>query len=257
MKNSECKKLSDAEKNILSMYYNLAESLSELFGSGCEIAVHTFENMDTSLTKIVNGHNTNRKLGSPITDMGLKLLADYKKDSTSVSKTYFSKHDEKVFKSSSNLILGDNKRAIGMLCVNYNLSCPFHEVLNSFLPSFEFYHQQNTEFFGTKPVEVILRSLDEAIKKVDENCSITCKMRNKAIVKDIYDAGLFELKEAVTTVAEKLGLTKHAVYKFLREFKNNPDMAIPHCRQFSNKSGEAELVEITRANGKKSLQFVD
>jgi predicted transcriptional regulator YheO len=49
---------------------------------------------------------------------------------------------------------------------------------------------------------------------------ITSKFKNKAVVNQLYNNGIFELKDAVKIVAARLGITRYAIYKYLRERKS-------------------------------------
>ncbi|HDL5147079.1 TPA: helix-turn-helix domain-containing protein, partial [Mannheimia haemolytica] len=56
---------------------------------------------------------------------------------------------------------------------------------------------------------------------IEQHTTKHSKLYKKSIIFYLFENGIFELKEAVPIVAEKLSLTSHAIYKHLREFKNN------------------------------------
>jgi predicted transcriptional regulator YheO len=62
--------------------------------------------------------------------------------------------------------------------------------------------------------------LSAAITEVEQDETISTKGRNKAIIRCLFDNGVFELKETTTQVSEQLGISRQAVYKFIREFKS-------------------------------------
>ncbi|MCW8336601.1 helix-turn-helix domain-containing protein, partial [Vibrio paucivorans] len=66
---------------------------------------------------------------------------------------------------------------------------------------------------------VIEQALEHAVKEVQNDASINLKGKNKAITKVLFDNGIFELKEATGLTSERLGITRHAIYKYIREFK--------------------------------------
>jgi len=68
-------------------------------------------------------------------------------------------------------------------------------------------------------VDVVEQALNHAMSEVYVNASVNLKGRNKAIAKILFNNGIFELKEATNIVANRLSITKHAVYKYIREFK--------------------------------------
>jgi predicted transcriptional regulator YheO len=76
------------------------------------------------------------------------------------------------------------------------------------------------ENFSNNSNDVITQAIDSAINDVENDSSITTKGKNRAITKYLFDNGVFELKETTTQVSERLGITRQAVYKYLREFKS-------------------------------------
>lgn len=69
----------DKDREYLETNFRLAETIAEFIGPHCEVVIHSFESFEESVVKIVNGHHTGRELGSPITDMGLKMLNAFEK----------------------------------------------------------------------------------------------------------------------------------------------------------------------------------
>ena len=60
---------------ILESYKTLAEGLSDYLGSSYEIVLHSLEDLDRSVIKILNGYHTGRREGAPITDLALEMLS--------------------------------------------------------------------------------------------------------------------------------------------------------------------------------------
>ena len=66
--------LSPTDKVILESYKILMDGLSAYLGEGYEIILHSLEDLDHSVIKIINGHYTERCEGAPITDLALTML---------------------------------------------------------------------------------------------------------------------------------------------------------------------------------------
>ena len=79
----------DEDRAILISYKAVVDGVSALIGEHCEIVLHSLEDIEHSAICIANGHNTNRQVGSPITDLALKSLRNMQ--SESVSKPYFTR----------------------------------------------------------------------------------------------------------------------------------------------------------------------
>jgi len=210
----------DRDREYLESNFRLAETIADLIGPHCEVVVHSFESFEESVVKIVNGHHTGRKIGSPITDMGLKMLSLFEKTGNVTPKSYFTTtKDGSLLKSTTCVLAGEKGKPIGLFCINMNLSYPFTDIMKTLMPK-----GINTpigihESFSSSPKEVIQNALENSIIDIDNDASVNQKGRNKAITKLLFGNGIFELKEAAALVAERLGITRHAIYKYIREFK--------------------------------------
>ncbi|ABV89388.1 transcriptional regulator [Shewanella pealeana] len=210
------------DRELLQSYFHLAESMADLIGPHCEVVIHSLESFEQSVVKIVNGHHTGRKVGSPITDLGLKMLRQYEQTGELTPKSYFSNNKGgEMLKSSTCILQGEKGRPIGMFCVNMNLSYPFPEIIKTLMPDTTQHHSFDmTENFSASAGDVVEQALNHAIAEVEADDSVNLKGRNKAITKVLFDNGIFELKEATNIVSNHLSITKHAVYKYIREFKS-------------------------------------
>jgi predicted transcriptional regulator YheO len=210
----------DKDKEFMESNFRLAETIAEFIGPHSEVVVHSFESLEHSVVKIVNGHHTGRKIGSPITDMGLKMLSTFEKTGDVTPKSYFTRiKDGSLLKSTTCVLAGENGKPIGLFCINANLSYPFTEIIKTLMPDTIDTSIGAHENFSSSPSELIERTLENAILKVENDEAVNLKGKNKAVTKLLFDNGIFELKEAINVVAERLGITRHAIYKYIREFR--------------------------------------
>ena len=73
-------------KFLLSNLTNIAKGIAKTFGEDCEVVVQDTINLENSVVVIENGHVTGRKVGSPMTDLGLYFLqSDLFKDTDFVA----------------------------------------------------------------------------------------------------------------------------------------------------------------------------
>lgn len=59
-------KLTVTDRQILNSYALMLNGLGAYLGDGYELVLHSLESLDHSVIKIINGHFTGRKEGSPI-----------------------------------------------------------------------------------------------------------------------------------------------------------------------------------------------
>lgn len=209
------------DREHMASYFRLADMVADLIGPHSEVVIHSFESLENSVVKIVNGHHTGRIVGSPITDMGLKMLRLFTQTGEVNSKSYFTRSPAGHYlKSTTCVIAGENNKPIGLFCVNINLSTPFNEIISTLTPEIKLNSVLN-ENFSNNTQDVIERSVQDIINEISSDATINKKIHNKAVIYQLYENGIFELKESTNVVAEKLGITRHAVYKYLRDFRNS------------------------------------
>ena len=207
--------LTEKEKLTLSSYKVLVDGLADYLGNGYEIILHSLEDMEKSVIKIVNGHYTGRTEGSPITNFALSMLETLKKNNDKKALSYFNRDKNGVMMKSTTIpITGEGDRIIGLLCINFYTNLPLSEVLAKFMPNDSNLHI--AESFSDNIDDVIISALEEARTKVLSNPNISTSNRNKEIISLLYEKGIFNLKDSVVKVASFMGISKNTVYLHLR-----------------------------------------
>lgn len=152
--------------------------------------------------------------------MGLKMLRLFMQTGEVNSRSYFTRNKVgELLKSTTCVVAGEHGKPIGLFCVNINLSVPFPELIKTLMPD-NSPLAMVMEHFSTNSHDVISQSAEKAIHEIDSDSNISKKSRNKAIVFHLFENGIFELKESAGIISEKLGISRHAIYKYLREFKS-------------------------------------
>lgn len=210
----------EADLIILRSYEAVVDGLASLIGPFCEIVLHSLESLDTSAIRIANGENTGRQVGSPITDMALKMLKDIEGSERNFSRPYFTRAKGGVLmKSITIAIRNGNNRVIGLLCINVNLDAPFSQILQSFMPTEEAKEAASSVNFASDVVELVDQTVEHTIEEINGDKSVSNNTKNRQIVMDLYDKGIFDIKDAINRVAERLNISKHTVYLYIRQRK--------------------------------------
>lgn len=90
------------DEHLIASWEPAVDALAALFGTSCEVVLHSFNNLQSSVTKIANGHVTGRQAGAPVTDFALQKLTS---SCGSKWSTYFTRtKDGQVMKSASTTI---------------------------------------------------------------------------------------------------------------------------------------------------------
>lgn len=205
----------EADREILKRYEAVAESVARIFGSGCEVVLHSLEDMAHSVVKIVNGQVTGRSPGSPITDLGLDVLAKSFESEEDIIGPYFSNTKAgKPLKSVTTLIRNREGHPIGFLCINYDLSVPLHVFLREFSPSRE--APEAGEHFAPDVGELVTQAVFDELETISRVNGVSSTEKNRRVVANLETRGVFEIKGSVELVAGQLGVTRHTIYKYLR-----------------------------------------
>lgn len=217
----------EEDHQTLKSFYGVIDGIATLFGKQCEVILHSLENVDRSVIKIANGGNTGRVEGAPITDLALKMLQDISAQNKQCSKAYFTKtKDGSVMRSMTILIRNKLDRVIGLICININLGSSFLDFVQELLPSANLAEEEHSsENFATTVEELVGRSVEQTIMDVNNRTDIANNAKNKHIVISLHQQGIFDIKDAINMVADKLNISKHTVYLYIRQLKSD-DMAI-------------------------------
>lgn len=213
-------KLTETDLKILKSYDTVLDGLAEYLGDGCEIVLHSLGKLDESVVKIVNGHHTGRKIGAPITNVALEMLAKVEQEPDVTSISYFSKNKNgEPLKSATITIKGENNRIIGLFCINYYLNTP----LSQFISVFSYCNESRSqsEVFLDDGHDVLEDAILQAKQIILSDNTILPSLKNRNIINILYKQGVFNIKNAVDIVAVSLNISKNTIYLHLRNIKDN------------------------------------
>ncbi|AWX14946.1 hypothetical protein CEP48_01615 [Mergibacter septicus] len=208
------------DHNILNSYIPVVQGLAALIGSHCEIVLHSLENLQHSAICIANGHNTNRQVGSPLTDLALRSLHQMTTEST--PQPYFTRSKNNgLMKSISIAIRNPQQRIIGLLCINFNLDVPMSQFLQGLLPSQEQARGTSEVNFASSVEELVAQTVEQTIEDITNDRNVANNNKNRQIVISLFEKGIFDIKDAINQVAERLDISRHTVYLYIRQIKQD------------------------------------
>lgn len=211
-------KLTKTDKLILESYISMMDSLSTYLGSPYEISLHSLEDYHHSVIKICNGYHSGRTVGAPITDLALNMLKRINDNDWSAIGEYNSysviNDSGEHLKSSTIPIFGENRRLIGLLCINLYLDLPASEFIQSFFSPNPAQPQQ--ERFNSNLADSISVVVSEVKAQIMHDNSVHSINKNKEIIRVLYEKGIFDIKDSVLQVSEILGISRNTVYMHLR-----------------------------------------
>lgn len=242
--------------DIFEPYRRFADFLGETLGEGHEIVLQDLREGACRVIYIAGDPVTNRKEGSPLTDLGLKLaLGETWKNNDSVCNYTGYTSDGRILRCST-LFIKQDEDLVGMLCINID-SSPFValsskilklggivpiDVQSADLPSEPDpaphrtpessppppHHRDGDDvaerFFGTQS-----EMIDSAVNRLypsrvsqtpssGDAGSFTMPER-QAIVAELNAMGFFLMKGATQEAAEKLGCSVPTIYRYRSQAK--------------------------------------
>lgn len=210
--------LSQHDLDILKSSENIVDGIAAMYGEYTEVVLHSLDRQNPSIVKIANGHVTGRAIGAPITDFALFKL----KEGQDISESYVTKTSSgKTLRSITTVIRNPENIPIGLLCINTDMDAPLQSVLRLMLSG---------SLIGSEPVkslETFARDIDESLQatldkisaEVKANDTIPPSKKNREIVTQLYDLGVFELKDSTQIAAKRLDISVHTIYRYQREIR--------------------------------------
>jgi len=211
---------------ILGALKQLVSELAKAIGPAYEFILHDLRNIDSSCVAI-SGNVTGRKVGAPMTDLGLRILKKSEQASSLINYSSTSS-DGRPLKSSTIIIRNSINKPIAFVCINSDLSTWFilRDVINSSLPTdlptIEVALNTDTKETYPREVQEILKSaVAEVLKRFDKPISIMKKRDRLRVVELLDEAGIFAIKNAHYYVASLLGTSRFTIYNYLSEVRQH------------------------------------
>lgn len=223
---------------IIGNYIPVVKALAKAFGKNCEVLLHDVSDLEHSIVFIENGHVTGRKIGAPMTDLGLYFLtSDLFQDLDYVANYQTESKDGKKLKSTSIFIRDKNRKIVGFLCINFNLEPLLDTVreINDFCNvkynlngSENVVVEKKEEIFSNSLAELIEQLFLKAQQRVGKEIHKMQKEDKIEMVRYLQKHGIFLIKDAIDRIAERLNVSRFTIYNYLAEIKpeNNDEKKI-------------------------------
>jgi predicted transcriptional regulator YheO len=91
--------------------------------------------------------------------------------------------------------------------------------MQTFLPP-EIKEVASSVNFASSVDELVAQTLEFTIEEVNADRNVSNNAKNRQIVLNLYEKGIFDIKDAINQVADRLNISKHTVYLYIRQFKS-------------------------------------
>lgn len=212
-------KLTQADWDILNATKAIVDGIAAMYGQHTEVVLHGLDIDDLSVIKIANGHVTGRCIGAPVTNLALVKL----KTGQDISDAYFTKSpDGHTLRSVTTVIRNPQQQPIGLLCINTDIDAPLQSVLSHFLPSAitPQHDVPSPETFARSSDEMLHSTIDSIRQQISDNELISPSKKHRQMVTQLYHLGIFDLKDSAQITADRLDISIHSIYRYIRELKS-------------------------------------
>jgi predicted transcriptional regulator YheO len=212
-------KLSNSDKAILRSLKTITKGVAEVFGSNCEVVLHSLEDPAHSIINIENGYITGRKIGSPLTDFAIEILEKAGASTSDVIGSYYGETgDGRPLKSVTMLIRGSSGKPIGFMCINIDLTVTLLDFLKEFSPvTNEASSKSIVERFPSTLDDLVQKSVDAVMTGVSTRREVSPSEKNRVVISELHRRGIFNMRGAVDIVAKQMGISRYTVYNYIRD----------------------------------------
>jgi len=209
----------------LKSYKSLVDFLADYLGDNTEVVLHDMRDWHNSVIAIRNGYISGRKVGAPITDLGLAMVRDgswreapYRVNYKGLSPT------GGVIRSATYFIKDDDGDLIGMLCINMDCSklMDARDILDTLIaiaPSCARTGGEPEETFNMDVRDLVANNIHRVIPGHVSDLTKMGRQEKIDLVEKLQNMGTFMVKGTIWEVAEVLGVSVPTIYRYLSTIK--------------------------------------
>ncbi len=196
----------------------VARGIAATFGRHCEVVLHDYRDPEHSVVA-VEGDVTQRRVGSPISQIGLSMIAQG--DDAEDQINYITRAPNgRVLKSSTVLLRDADGHVFGALCINFDVT-DLRLLVGSVAELAGSPLTPATPITFTDDAAAVIRSvIDEEEVKLGRPIDRMSRQDRLVITQALDHRGVFALQRSVAVVAEHLGVSRASVYSYIEDVRS-------------------------------------
>jgi predicted transcriptional regulator YheO len=207
-------------KKELAKLIPIAEAISKNFGRNCETVIHDFSRPENSIVYIA-GELTGRTVGGSLPEpisLQLRLYGDNVSD---MHGFYRKMKNGKILKCSNVFIRDDNKKVIGALSINYDVTdfVQLNKLAKEWLPEKNNNSEGAVRYNNANITDVLGQIISETLEKTGKSIHLLQKEDKLKIVEELDERGVFLIKGSIDEVAKSIGVSRYTIYNYLEEVR--------------------------------------
>ncbi len=214
-----------SDQLILNSFKTQLPGIVAVFGPNCVASLHSAEDRTYPCIAVENGQIDDIEIGTPLSAFAADAVSgEAHHGGKNMIGLYYSKTPkDHAIKCVINLIRNENLDLIGCLCISIDVSVPLHEFMRSFIPVVD---NKNLAEGLSEPIEqidnvsdLIHQSIAQAIEEANSSRGLSATNRNRLIVQQLQENGIFTIRGAIGMVANELGVSRYTIYNYLKDGK--------------------------------------
>ncbi len=214
---------------ILESIKVIVPSISLVFGPNCMVALYSTKEPSYPCIAIENGDIADIKLGSTASGFMSDIISEESSpDGKDVVGLYYTKtYDGRALKSIISMIRNKKRELIGCLYIGIDLSVPLHDFIQHFIPVVDNNLANSLAEIKARELpsdinDILTQTLERVVASVN-NMQISPTEKNRLIVKELQQRGVFDIRGAVEIVANRLGVSRYTIYNYLKDTSVNEE----------------------------------
>lgn len=206
-------------KDEMVLLQKIMKAVAAEMGPDCEVVLHDYEgDYDRTIVAIENGHVTGRKVGDCGTNLGLEVLRGTVLNGDEFNYLTQTK-DGRMLKSSSVYFHDNSGKAIGALCINWDISeyLKASQALNGIVMTGSGQKQPVKEVISPNVGDILNSLIHESLNHVGKPVEKMTKEDKMKGLKYLDEKGAFLIKKAGDRVTEYYKISKYTLYNYLEQ----------------------------------------
>lgn len=191
-----------------------ARGIAETFGSNCETLVHDMSIPSHPILSIYNGHVSGRSVGSTVDILGNESELDEEALTTDLVNLYASTPSGQQLKSSTFHMIGEDYNLALGINFDYSSLVYANKILVGLMSADA---DLKSALWSNADASSLSDILEECLAAVGKPVSVLSKADRLKVIALLRQRNAFTFQKAVPQVAQRLGVSRYTVYKYLSE----------------------------------------
>ena len=198
-----------------------ARGIAEMFGTSCETLVHDMGVPSHPILSIYNGHVSGREVGSTMDIMGIGLELDEQAATTDQVNLAASTPDGRQTKSSTFHMIGEGYNLALGINFDYTSLVFANRILTDLMRA---QSDLRSALWQPGDSRQLADLFDQCAAQLGKPLDALNKADRLKVVALLRERSAFSYRKSVPYVAERLGVSRYTIYKYLEEVgEEKPD----------------------------------